>query len=242
MDNPQVGDQLYLDDKVSGVTGDLTHAARLRDALAAMYAVSEDAKDLYDRAVESLKRDPEEMTVAIIAAYGRCPSGDYPQRHALVCAASVMGNAGALPFLASVALSEIPTEASSNPHSFSTVAEETIIRMSAVDGIAHHAHAGDKRAIEILMRCVESRSFSIRRAAVTGIMGTREGKKLRSRMEALIPKEEHFVFRLRKVHVSEAIQVKDPTRHLVKDYKDFGEHKPEVSGRGDRRGPNPKTK
>lgn len=242
MDRPQIGDQLHVHGKPSSVTSGLTHAARLRDALAAMYAIGEDAKDLYDRAVENLKRDPEEMMVAIIAAYGRCPAADYPQRHALVCAASVMGHGGALPFLASVALSEIPAEASTDPHSFSTVAEETIIRMSAVDGIAHHAYHGDKHAIELLLRCIESRSFSIRRAAVTGLMATPAGKHLRPQMEALIPKDQHFVFDLRKVHVSEAIQIKDPTRHLVKDYKDFGERKPEVSGSGRDSGNKPKTK
>jgi hypothetical protein len=242
MDKPQVGDQLHVHDKPSVVTSGLTHAARLQEVLAAMYGIGEDAKDHYDKAVENLKRDPQGMMVAIIAAYGRCPAGDYPQRHALVCAASAMGDASALPFLASVALSEIPAEASTDPHSFSTVAEETIVRMSAVDGIAHHASRAEKHAVEILLRCVESRSFSIRRAAVTGLMATDQGKKLRPKMEALIPKDQHFVFDLKKVRVNEAIQVKDPRRHLVRGYEDFGERKPVVPGPRPGRAVKPKKK
>jgi hypothetical protein len=240
MDRPQVGDQLHHHRRPAVVTGTLTHDERLRDVLAAMYGTGRDAQERHDEAVENLRREPREMTVAIIAAYGRCPAGDYPGRQALVYAAGVMRDAGTLPFLASVALSEVPPEASSDSHSFSTVAEETIIRMSAVDGIAYHASRGDKEALEILLRCVESRAFSVRRAAVTGLLATEQGKKLRPRLEAMIPKEQHFVFHLKQIHVSEAIQVKDPRRHLVEGYQEFGERKPEVPG--PRRGRTPKTK
>jgi hypothetical protein len=196
-----------------------------------MYSSGDDAAFRHDRAVESLKRDPEEMMVAISAAYGHCSAGDYPQRHALVSAASIMAHEGALPFLASVALSDIPAEAARDPHSFSTVAEETIIRMTAVDGIAQHASRGVGHAIELLLRCVESPAFSIRRAAVTGLMATPEGQRLRPRMEALVPEDQRFIFDLKRVAVREAIQVKDPRRHLTKPGEEHGEQKPRIAGR-----------
>jgi hypothetical protein len=230
MEKPQVGDQLHKHERPSRTAGGLTLSARLRDALSDMYSSGDDATFRYDRAVESLRHDPEEMMVAISAAYGHCPAGDYPQRHALVSAASVMAHESALPFLASVALSEIPAEAASDPHSFSTVAEETIIRMSAVDGIAHHASRGVGHAIELLLRCVESPTFSIRRAAVTGLMATPDGQRLRPRMKALVPKDQQFIFDLKKVSVQEAIQVKDPTRHLTRAYEESGDQKPRIAG------------
>jgi hypothetical protein len=232
MDKPQVGDQLHKHERSSRTAGALTHSARLRDALSDMYSSGDDATFRHDRAVENLKRDPEEMMVAISAAYGHCLADDYPQRHALVSAASVIGHECTLPFLASVALSDIPPEAASDPHSFSTVAEETMIRMTAVDGIARHASRGVGPATELLLRCVESPAFSIRRAAVTALMATPEGPRLRPRIEALIPKDQQFIFDLKKVSVREAIQVRDPTRHLSKAYDESVEQKPRIAERG----------
>lgn len=230
MDKPQVGDQLHLHRTQSAVAGTLTHADRLRDALGAMYAGGPDAQTLYDQAVETLKREPEGIMVAIIAAYGGCPPSDYAQRQALVHAAAVVGHKAAIPFLASVALSEIPQEISGDPHSFSTVAEETIIRTTAVDALTEHARGGERLVLDLLVRCVESSSFSLRRAAVTGLMSMPEGKGLRRRMEALVPKEQHFVFDLKRVPVREAIQVEDPRRHLAKYDSDFDDRKPDLPG------------
>jgi hypothetical protein len=44
-------------------------------------------------------------------------------------------------------------------------------------------------------------SFFIRRAAVTALMATPDGSRLRPEMEAVIPKDQHFVIKFRKVHV-----------------------------------------
>jgi len=241
MDRPQVGDQLQKRESPPRLAGALTHAARLQDALSGLFAGGEDAQFRYDQAVDNLNRDPEHMMVAIAAAYGHCPVTDYPQRHALVAAASHITDEGALPFLSSVALSEIPPEAAKDPHSFSTVAEETIIRVSAVDSIARHASRGLQLAIDLLLRCVESPAFSIRRAAVTGLMASPEAQRLRPRLETLIPKEQHFIFDLKKVSVRDAIQVKDPTRHLAEGYEPFREQKPRIRG-SEPKGDRPKAK
>lgn len=241
-ETPRVGDHLHPAAQPSFAMGALTGSARLREALAAMYATGDDASDVHDRAVEKLKQYPEETTVAITAAYGHSPAGDYAQRQALVRAAGVIDYSGILPFLASVALSEIPDERSAEPHSFSTVAEETIIRIIAVEGIAGLAQAGNEGAAEVLMKCVESRSFSVRRTAVTGLMSTPYGKERRSDIEAMVPLDQRFIFKLKKVSVTEAIQVRDPTRHLMSTYRESGEPKPAVMGEGyNAGGKRPKT-
>lgn len=240
-DTPRVGDHLRVTLQPRDIMGGLTGSARLREALAAMYASGEDAEDVHDQAVDSLRRDPEETMVAITAEYGRCPAGDYAQRQALVRAASVVDHNSSLPFLASVALSEVPQERSPQPHSFSTVAEETIIRMTAVDGISRRAQEGDEDAADLLMNCVESPSFSIRRAAVTGLMSTPYGDERRGEIEALVPPDQRFILDLRNVPVTEAEQVRDPTRHLRAPYGEPGEPKPAVSGEGSAGGQPPTT-
>jgi hypothetical protein len=92
MDKPRVGDQLHMHRARSTVAGDLTHTDRLRDAIGAMYASGSDAQALYEQAAKTLKREPEAMMVAIIAAYGGCQPRDYSQRQALVQAAAVIGS------------------------------------------------------------------------------------------------------------------------------------------------------
>ncbi|MET0981702.1 MAG: hypothetical protein ABWY02_06350 [Telluria sp.] len=231
MDKPQVGDRL---DPVTrpppGLSG-LVDAGRLRDMLAGMYAHGDDADERYSSAVEALRDQPEQTMVAIAAEYGSA-AADYPKRRALVAAAGTLAHEHALPFLASVALSDIPQEGAADPHSFSTVQEETIIRMAAVEGIAAHAAKGDGRAIELLLRCVASPSFSVRRAAVTGLIESPHAAGLRSELEQMVPKEQHFIFDLKKVHVRDATQVQDPRRHLAGPERGYGESKPPLDGDG----------
>lgn len=241
-ETPRVGDHLHPTKQPSDAMGGLTGSARLKDALAAMYRTGSDASDAHDRAVERLKQFPEETMVALVAAFGRCSAGDYAQRQALVRAAGVIDDPSALPFLASVALSEIPDERSAEPHTFSTVAEETIIRMIAVEGIARLAHDGDEGAAELLMKCVQSQSFSVRRTAVTSLMSTPYGAERRSDIEALVPLDQRFIFELKKVPVTEALQVRDPTRHLTSPYRESGEAKPAVLGEGNAGGKKPTTR
>ena len=241
-DTPRVGDHLHPTRQPRDVGGGLTGSARLRAALADMYAVGDDANDRHDQAVDSLRRDPEETMVAIVAAYGRCPAGDYAQRQALVRAAGVLGHSESLPFLASVALAEIPPEQAADPHSFSTVAEETIIRMTAVDGIVQRAQDGDEGAAEVLMRCVESPSFSVRRAAVSGLMSTPYGDERRSDIEERVPSDQRFILELKQIPVSEAIQVEDPTRHLAERYREPSEPKPAIPGEAGTGGQRPTTR
>jgi hypothetical protein len=150
-----------------------------------------------------------------------------PHRHALVQVAAALRHDASLPFLSVVVSSEIPKEQLEETHSFSTVAEETIIRMSAVDGISALAREGNKQAIETLLSFLKIPSFSIRRASVTGLLEARVGRSLRRKMQSLIPEEQHFIFDLKKTSVREAVQVKDPRRHLAKDAQDFREPKPD---------------
>ena len=180
--------------------------------------------------------------VALAAAFGRCSAGDYAQRQALVRAAGVIDDASALPFLASVALSEIPDEQSAEPHTFSTVAEETIIRMIAVEGIARLAHDGDERAAELLMKCVQSQSFSVpkNRSYEPDVDSLREGASRRYR--SIGPTRPTLHLRVKKIRSPRPFKYQDPTRHLTSPYRESGEAKPAVLGESNAGGKNPTTR
>jgi hypothetical protein len=226
---PQVGDKLNKRPQQQQGSHFLVHDAELRAFLGIMYATGEDAEDKYHRALEELRARASETMVAVVGAYAKASESDYPHRHALVQVASALGHDAALPFLSVVVSSRFPEEQSEDTDSFSTVAEETIIRMSAVDGVAILARNGNKEAIEALMSFLTIPSFSIRRASVMGLFDAGHGRRLRKRMRALIPEDQHFIFDLKKTYVREAAQIRDPRRHLAEHAHDYETSKPDVA-------------
>jgi hypothetical protein len=239
---PQVGDKLNKRPQQQHGTHFLVYDAELRAFLGIMYATGEDAEDRYHQALEGLRSRAPEIMVALVGAYAKASESDYPHRHALVQVASALRHDAALPFLSVVVSSPFPEEQSEDTDSFSTVAEETIIRMSAVDGIAVLASKGNKEAIEALMSFLTIPSFSIRRASVMGLLDAGDGRRLRKRMRALIPEDQHFIFDLKKAYVREAAQIKDPRRHLAEHAHDYETSKPDVIRRSPKDTDGPRTR
>ena len=181
MATPQVGDRLEKRSRQFQEQLPWIKDGHLRAFLAIMHTSGENAAADYAQALEFFRREPESTMIAITGGYSASPERAYTRRHALVQAAVALEDEAALAFLADVVLSPIPPEGMPDAQNFSTVAEETIIRMSAVDGIAVIARAGAGRAIETLISFLTIPSFSIRRAAVMGVLGARGGAKHRPR-------------------------------------------------------------
>jgi hypothetical protein len=230
MATPPVGDRLESRSRHSPERLAWTKDGLLRAFLSVMHTSGENAEADYAQALEFLRREPESTMIAIAGAYLTSPERAYPRRHSLVQAAVALEHEAALPFLADVVRSPIPPEGMPDAHASSTVAEETIIRMSAVDGISAIARTGARQAVEMLISFLSIPSFSIRRAAVMGVLAAPGGARHRRRMQGLIPADQHFIFNMKKVHVRDAVQVKDPRRHLAPHAQEFDSPKPEVLG------------
>jgi hypothetical protein len=119
----------------------------------------------------------------------------------------------ALPFLRNLILTPIPPEESPDPHSFSTVGEETILRTTAVEGIGYLAR-GRADATEMLFEALRQPSLSIRRAAVQSLLATVRGRRLRARIARALPEEHQFLLDLKAVSVRDVPQIRNPERHL----------------------------
>lgn len=185
----------------------------LQNFFAAMSAAGDDAEDQYKRALADLRRDPDVVLVAIAQGNNDCDRHDYPTRWAHVHAAVEMRHPAALPFLRNLALTPIPPEEAADPHSFSTVAEETILRTTAVEGIGYLAKQRGE-ATDALFECLKQPSLSVRRAAVQSLLKTGRGKSLRTRIANALPEDQRFLLNLKSIDVREAPQVKQPERHL----------------------------
>jgi len=185
----------------------------LRNFFAAMSAPDEDAADQYRRALTDLRKHADLVLVEIARGHCECNPRDYPTRWAHVYAASELRHPAALPFLRNLVLTPIPPEESLDPHSFSTVAEETILRTTALEGIGFLAK-NRADATEALFEALRQSSLSVRRAAVQSLLATARGRKLRARISKALPEEQQFLLDLKAIHVSDVPQVRNPERHL----------------------------
>ena len=185
----------------------------LMNFMAAINAAGEDAEDVYKGALEALRGKADEAIIEIARLENCCHQGDYPTRWGLIHAAAELRHHAALPFFRSVVLTPIPPERSPDPHS-STVAEETILRTTAVDGVADLARRGDKAAVEALFDFMAVPSISIKRAAVQGLLKVEQGESLRGRIEERLCPEDRFLLDIRPLDVRKAQQISDPEAQL----------------------------
>jgi hypothetical protein len=185
----------------------------LQNFFIAMNAAGDDAEEEYRRALADLRRQADLVVVEIARAQGDCNAHDYPTRWAHVHAAAELRHPAALPFLRNLILTPIPPEESPDPHSFSSVGEETILRTTAVEGIGYLAkdHAD---ATEALFEALKQPSLSIRRAAVQSLLATSRGRRLQARIRKALPEDQQFLVDLKAVDVRDVPQVKKPERHL----------------------------
>lgn len=186
----------------------------LMNFLAAMNGAGEDADDVYKLALSALRERGDEAIIEIARLENCCRMGDYPTRWGLIHAAAQLHHAAALPLFRSVVLTPIPPEASANPHDFSTVAEETILRTTAVDGAAKLARDGNKAAVEALFDFLALPSISIKRAAVQGLLNVQQGESLRGRIEQRLCPEDRFLLDIKPLDVRKATQIDDPEAQL----------------------------
>lgn len=187
---------------------------RVLNYLSVINASGDDAEERYKEAVGAMREFAADAAVEIARMECGCRVRDYSGRWGLVYAASELHHPAALPYLRSVVMTPIPPEESADPHGFSTVAEETIVRTTAVDGVVQLAGQGHAEAIEALFGFLRMPSISIKRAAVQGLLNVRQGESLRGQIEAMLCPEERFLLDIRPLDVRRATQIDDPEADL----------------------------
>lgn len=213
-DAPTGADEDALEERPSyGSITDSPVGVLLQAFVEAANSESEDARRTYEEAVKELRQRPEEVVIGIARALGSCPDEDYTLKWTLVHAAAELKHPAALPLLREIVMTPIPPERSKDPHSYSSVEDDTVLRTTAVDGVAELAKSSEQ-AEEALFEFLDLPSFSIRRAAVQGLRDSPRGEELRARLEACLPKDQRFLLDLKPVRVQDVEQVREPERFL----------------------------
>jgi hypothetical protein len=153
--------------------------ALIVEAVNRMGGVGADAEGNYQRALEALSERSDEALDVIVAEYWALPEEQYLDRWSLVHLLSELRHPKAAAALNRIITSRIPAEKARGSHDSSTVAEEVMIRTTAVEGLVRLSADGVEEARKILLRHAVNRTFSIRRASVQGLMesGTDEDRK-----------------------------------------------------------------
>ena len=188
---------------------------RLENALKAINGFGDDAEKNFEEALKELREIPEEVVLELAQAFDdKCQPDAYPIKWGLVFLATELKSKAAYHFLKRLIFTPIPDERSANTGSFSTVAEETILRTTAVEGMSIFLN-DDKKAGDLLLECLKLPSISIARAAIQTLAKAGQlDDKLRKKIEDLLPKERHYLLKIKPTKVEEVEQIKDPESHL----------------------------
>jgi hypothetical protein len=186
----------------------------LRRFLKTINSIGEDAQESYNDALKDLRQDSESIIFEIAREEKACNPTDYVTRWGLIHAATELRHPLSISFLKNIILTPIPPELSKDPHSFSTAANETIIRTTAIEGIKYLAQEGDEDALNVLFECLNQPSISVRRASIQAILSVRKDESSLQRIKDILPGSQQFLLNLRQASLKDVAQISNPQKHL----------------------------
>jgi hypothetical protein len=176
------------------------------EAINRMGGVGDDAEENYRRALSSLtKRGPGVLDV-IVAEYEDLPEDCYLDRWSLVQLLVELRYPEAVKPLNRIIAARIPGEKIKKSHDMSTVAEEVMIRTTAVEGLVRLSADDVADARDALLKHAANRTFSIRRACVQGLMQTGTDDDKRKLRRLLKERKEEGLLKIKRVDVGSVPQ------------------------------------
>ncbi|MCX4741417.1 HEAT repeat domain-containing protein [Streptomyces antibioticus] len=153
----------------AGAFGEL--GAAFLGAVRATGAVGESAEAEYQRALDVVRGYPaEDVDRLARSGWEELPEEAYLDRWALVQVLTDLRLAGTADALAAVVATPVPPERyPEGAHRYSTVGQETVIRTTAVEGLARLAADGSTGALDTLVRHVDDDRRGVRAACVLAL-------------------------------------------------------------------------
>lgn len=188
-------------------------AQRIVDTINLMGGVGEQAETCYQKALDGLARRSKEVINALAEEYERLEARHYLDRWALIQLMAELRHEAALEPADRLLSSRIPEEQSRDPHSFTTVGEEVMIRTTAVEAVTRMAADGSARALDILLRHAGHENFSVKRAAIQGYLAY-GGEQARATLLKTLPERDHHILDIQRVDVRQVPQAEGGL-HLV---------------------------
>jgi len=182
--------------------------------LDAIHLCSSENDDRYLAARAQLREEPEGAARHIAEAYDAASANELTLRQGLLLAASALHHPAILPFLGELAQGPVTGEIS---HDGGRAAEESALRLVAVDGIEAVARAGHAPAADLLVTLAASADRAVQAAAVVALKYSEPYRDRFERVRAMLPREKAYLAELQRADVRDVPQVADPRRHLRGD-------------------------
>jgi len=180
--------------------------ALIVEAVNRMGGAGEEAEQEYRRALERVAQRADDAVDVIVAEYEALPEDSYVDRWSLVYLLAELRTPKAAAALTRIVGSRIPAERHKGSHDFSTVAEEVMIRTTAVEGLVRLSRDGHEEARKSLLRHARNRTFSIRRASVQGLIETGSDSDKRELRALLKERGDEELLKIKRIDVREAPQ------------------------------------
>ena len=182
----------------SSQDGDLNN--KIINAIHRMGGVGQRAEQEYQQSIETLRALAEKAGSVIAEEYEALPETSYLDRWSLVHLIAELGHPSSLQALGRILDSPIPSEKSKVLHEYSTRAEELMIRTTAIEAIKRVAERKSPEALDLLLKYVRHKEFSIRRAAVQSYMEV-AGSDAREKLLEILPAENRGLLEIKRIDV-----------------------------------------
>ncbi|HEX7483185.1 MAG TPA: hypothetical protein VF350_06940 [Candidatus Bathyarchaeia archaeon] len=157
--------------------------------------------------LEKLKNSPQECAKELTIVFTKLHESAYNAKWLLVYCTSQFELPEFIDLLKEIAQSEIPPEKSKNLHLFSTIAEETTIRLRAVEGLKSIARTDNKEAESVLFELLKSNYITLSIASCQGLLEINEDNK--TKILTMLPKERQFIIDIKRKDIKEIPFIKN---------------------------------
>ncbi|MEO6844853.1 MAG: hypothetical protein ABI184_06745 [Ginsengibacter sp.] len=169
-------------------------------------ALSKDLKNSSE-VLKKLQSDPQECVKELTYAFEKLPESEYNARWFMVYCIAQFELPEFIRPLSRIAMSEIPNEMSKTIHLFSTVAEETAIRLTAIDGIRSIVQKGYKEGEIELFDLLKSKYLTLNIATCQSLIAINTENK--AKIFEILPKEKQFIIDIRPKEVKDITIIKN---------------------------------
>jgi len=170
-----------------------------------MGGVGEDAERSYQACLGHLFRNAREVVAIVTQELKDQPAGNYLDRWSLVYLLAELKQTASLGALDDILSSALPAEQLKDPHEFTTLGQEVMIRTTAVEAVTRLAADGAKEAQESLLKHALHENFSIKRACIQGYLQV-AGEGGRATLQKQLPQRDHYILDIKAIDVRQAPQ------------------------------------
>ena len=129
---------------------------KINKHLESIHQIAENSDENYQKSLDELKKDKENITLLLWENYQELEEGNYLARQKIIETIRALHSKNSIPILNELALDKMPEEKSSDDDHGSTRLEEGIIRLTAIEGLGYFSKKGNIETLQTLLDIIKS--------------------------------------------------------------------------------------